>query len=93
MADTKRTTRHYWRITFITETQAKRHVWAYTNGPLSTQTGNIWRFYTVNKEGDAPEPSELLLLARRDVVSLKVAAFNNTYAQLETVTRTARASR
>lgn len=71
----------YWRVTFKTANGRSRHVWAYK----LTETDKTVRFFIVNREGDEPEPREMVFATSADILRKRVAAFNNKYAELEVV--------
>ena len=76
--------RRYWRVTFRDATHRLRRVWAVNyNDPGA---GHNITFYIVNKEGEQPDPRELVIAAPTDVETLEVATMNKKYAWLEVVT-------
>jgi hypothetical protein len=74
-------TTRYWQVTFLTENGRNRRVWA-TNYNDPGAGRNI-RFWVVDKEGNEPEPRELVIVAPEDLRRLRAAAMNNKYAELE----------
>lgn len=74
--------RRYWRVAFLAANGRLRRVWA-TNYNDPGAGGRI-TFEVVDKNGDERQPRrEVVYAAPRDVKSLRVAQFNNTYATLE----------
>jgi hypothetical protein len=71
--------RTFWRVTFLAANGKRRHVWA----TAYKATEKLVTFRVVNAEGDEPEPAEMVFATPRDVVRLRPAQFDNTYATLK----------
>jgi hypothetical protein len=75
--------RKYWRVTFLAANGKRRHVWATDyNDPGA---GKLVRFFVVDKEGDEPEPREMVISTPGDIVRLRQAVMSNMYGWLEVV--------
>lgn len=75
--------RRFWRVTFLAANGRKRHVWAVNyNDPGGT---GLVTFTVVDREGDEAEPREVVFASHKDVVRLRPAKHNRTYATLEVV--------
>jgi len=76
--------KQYWRVTFLNANGKRRTVWSDALNHEGTR--GLVKFYVCDKTGERPDPQELVIATPKDVVGLRVARMNLTYAELEVVT-------
>ena len=70
----------YVSLTYTPEGSRRRTVWA----ELGMVTGDLLTFYPVNRNGDRPDPLELIVCHRNDC-TVTSAVMNQDYAKLAVV--------